>query len=105
MRQQADGGADDELRLPADGRYYRRAAAFERDVRDVDAGHLLEQFHRHVRAGGNPAGAVIQFARLRLRVREQVLHRFHWQRGVHHQNIRQRRQQRDRREIVHRIKR
>ena len=41
MRQQPDRGADNQLRLPADGRNRRRSAAFIGNLHDVDAGHLL----------------------------------------------------------------
>ena len=58
-----------------------------------------------MRARRDAARCVVELAGLRFRERDQLLHRFHRQRRMHDEDVRQRREARDRREVAHRVER
>ena len=49
-----------EVHLSAGQRHHFRAAAFEADMRGLDAGCRLEPFSAHVQRGARSRGAVVQ---------------------------------------------
>jgi len=70
------------------------------DVRDVDAPHRLQQFHRHVRAAAIAAGRVIQLTRFRLGVGDELLDRFRRHRRIYDEDVGRDGNLRHRREIA-----
>ena len=52
-----------------------------------DRRHVGEEFRRHLHHAADAGGAVVQLARIRSGQRDEILHRAHRQRRIHHQHV------------------
>ena len=82
---------------------HRRAGALERNVLQIDAGHVLEQFHAHVRRRARAGGGVVERAGLGLRERDQLAQRLRRHVRMHHQHVGDAGDLGDRGEILRRV--
>ena len=73
-----------QLHLPRHQIDQRLPGALVRHVRHLDAGHAVHQFHRQMHIAALPRRAVIEFARLRFRQRNQITQGLHRQRRMHY---------------------
>ena len=77
MRRRLHERAEQDLGVAAHDVDHGRAAALERHVHHVDAGHELEQLAAEMLEAADAGRGVLQFARLLLGERHKVLGRFH----------------------------
>ena len=103
MRQRGRQVEDRQRHLARHHPQHRRRRALERHMHHLDIGHGAEQFARKMRGAAIAAGTEAEIAGARFGDHDQLLHRFHRQRGMHDQNVRRRRHQRHRREILLRV--
>ncbi len=89
-----------ELHLPADRVDDRRSAALVRHVHHVDAGLQLEELARDVRRRADADGRVVELARVRLGVRDQLLDAGDGNRRVDDEDLRNHRGEAHRHEIA-----
>ncbi|MCY1299984.1 hypothetical protein D9M70_495390 [compost metagenome] len=82
-----------------------RPGALVRNVRDPGAGHLVQQFGRHVLQRTVARGRIVELVRVGLGVRHQFLQRLDRQVLAHHQHLRRRQDIGHRREVLDRIPR
>ena len=92
-----------DLHVAGDHVLHRRTAAFVRHVGEVDAGRQLEQFGAEVLEAADAGRGVVQFSRVRLGERKQVLHRLDRRLRIDHQYVRPGGENRNRREGFDRI--
>ena len=79
------------------------SGAFVVDAYDIDAGHGIEQFRCQMRCGADRTRGIIEFPRLSLGQRDQLLDGLYRQRRMHDQYAQRPHQQRDGGKIPHRI--
>jgi hypothetical protein len=72
-------------------------------VHELDLAQRLEKLAREVRRASRTGGSESELAGLRFREREKVLYRSRRQRWMNDQHFRHATDQRDRREVLHRI--
>ena len=101
VRHREAGRGDGEIHSPGDQVQRQRAVALVGDVNHVQL--LLRDELRGGEDAGGVAGAVIQLARIGARVGDQVADRVHRQAGVREHEEAEDADQRDRREVVHRV--
>ena len=101
VRRAADVG-EHHLHVAGDDVLHRRAAAAVADILDVEAGHGAEQLGVHMMLRADAAGRIVE-SRIGLQVADQVGDRMDRHRGMHDQHEGRGRDQRDRREVRHRI--
>ena len=89
------------LDVSAEQRVEHLGVALERHVHEVGAGHGLEHLGRQMRRGAGAGGGVVETRGLRFGIFDELLDVVHRQRVVHHQHQRDRRDLRDRDEILH----
>ena len=94
---------EDDMDLAAEQVGDRGRRALVRHCRELDAGHVLEQFAGQMRRGARAIGAVGQLVRLRLGHRDQVGDRFDRGRRIDHHQVERARDQRHRGEILVRV--
>ena len=104
MRDHRQRGGENELALARNHIHQRGRGAFVRHMHDPHAGHTVEQLRRQMRRGAHARAGVVQLARTRLGERDELLDVMHRQRGIHHQYVRLRAHQRNRRKVFNRIK-
>ena len=100
-----DRRGDDELRVAGNHVEQRRRGAFVGDVRELDAGELVEHLARQVRRRADAGRGVVQHAGLAARELHQLADRCGRQRAVDHQHVRRRGDARQRSEVAHRVER
>ena len=100
MRQSRRHVVEHHLHLSSEEIGHRRRASFVRDVHHVDASHRLEELAREVNRRAIPARGEGKLARLRLGKIDDLLDRFRRHRRMHDQEVRHRRDQRHRREVL-----
>ncbi len=94
---------DHRRNLPGEHVIEARPDALVGNVSDVDARHGLQQLHGEMRVGAGAGRRVGQIAGLALGERDELGERARLDRGMHRQHARQRHDDRDRREIAHRV--
>ena len=104
MRQQRGGRVDRHVHIAGQQVGGRRPGAAVRHVDDVDAGHLLEQLAREMRARADARARKIELARdWPWRSRSARATFLAGSAGVHDQHVHRLRQHRDRREVLERV--
>ena len=97
------GQPEMHLHVAAEQRVEHLGVALERHVHQIGAGHGLEHLGGEMRRGAGARRRIVDAARLRLGVGDELLEVGHRQRRVHHQHQRDRGQLGDRREILDRV--
>ena len=105
MRERRLDTDETQIRLAADRCDQRRTTAFIGHVQDLGLGQVLEQLGGDMQISADTGRGIIELARLLLRQRDELGHRFRRHRGMHHQHKRRRRQQGNRCEILDRVER
>ena len=103
VRRHRRGAAERKLHLACQHADDGRTGTLVRDVRDPGGGHQLEQLGGEMRRGADPAGRIVERARLRFRQLDQLADGMHGQRRMDDQDVRRIRHDGNGRKIPDRI--
>ncbi len=103
LRQGVGHVGEGQVDLAGDHRRGRGRAALERDVHHAGAGAGLEQRHRIMRQAADAARTVVELAGIGLGIGDEFGQRLHRQLLAGEEDVRRAIDQRDRREIAHRV--
>ena len=103
LRQRRRHRGKNQLQIATDEINHGRRTALVRHMRHLHTSHRIKKFTGQMIGGTNPRRTEIQLARIRLRIRDQVLHGMHRQRRVNYQHIERRHTARHRLEAIDRI--